>query len=61
MPVPKFGWVALALVAVLSAVGWASSRDSQSGNAPAASETGNTEQKTADANKPSKGEVSIKR
>jgi len=59
MPVPKFGWVALLLVAVLSAVGWAQSRDSQNGNA--ASETGNTEQKTADANKPSKGEVSIKR
>jgi hypothetical protein len=46
---------------VLSAGGWARARDSQSGNAPAASETGNTEQKTADANKPSKGEVSIKR
>jgi hypothetical protein len=42
MPVPKFGWVALALVAVLSAVGWARSRDSQNGNAPAASETGKT-------------------
>jgi len=57
MPVPKFGWVALALVAVLSAVGWARSRDSQNGNAPAASEIGKTVQKTVDDNKPSKREV----
>ena len=57
MPVPKFGWVVLALVAVLRAVGWARTRDSQNGNAPAASETGKTVHETAQDNKPSKNEV----
>ena len=38
-------------------MGWARSGDSQNGNAPAASETGKTAQKTAQDNKPSKSEV----
>jgi hypothetical protein len=57
MPVPRIGWVVLAIVAVLSAMGWAHSLDSQNGSAPAASETGMTLQKTADDNRPSKSQV----
>jgi predicted aspartyl protease len=57
MSLRKPGWVALTLVAGLSTVGWARSSDAQHENPSAERESGETAQKMAQNDKPSKSEI----